>query len=150
MSHDQVRRHHDEGSVSDPKQLKSAPVVDRLIRKFTAWVIKTSDSPHFMPQLEFECRRMNGLFLGESPTDKYLRGPWNAPDQCGEFVQHALQIDGTTRLAVRDAFMVHAAAVIDLMEGSVGREDQAWKADLDALISRLRSALLGIPPDGSR
>ena len=50
---------------------------------------------------------MTSLFMGDSGSDKYLKGPWNREDQVGRFVQHAMQINGETRLAVRDAFKVY-------------------------------------------
>ncbi|MGF6440563.1 hypothetical protein [Paraburkholderia youngii] len=63
-------------------------MVDRLIRDFTREILGTAGRGDFMAYLVFECRRMNGVFLGEIPTATCLRSPWS-----------------TTRLGVRDAFM---------------------------------------------
>jgi hypothetical protein len=92
-----------------------------------------------LAQLDFRCRAMNGLFLGESPTEKYQRGPWNSPDQMGEYVQKALIINGTTRLAVRDAFMWYVDKLLD----SIDPNEPFDAATIEPLIDKLRDALLG-------
>ncbi len=120
--------------------LNTASVVDRIIRDFTGEVLDLVGRDDFMAQLDFRCRAMNGLFLGTSQSDTYQRGPWNAPDQLGEYVLKALSIDGETRLAVRDAFTVYVSAVLN----AVDPDAEFDAAALEPLIAHLRNALLGL------
>lgn len=130
---------------SDRVWLNSVDVVDRLIRDFSRDVLEQlGKRTDFMYWLDGECRRMNGLFLGLSPSDRYDTGPWNSPDQLGEYVLKALQINGETRLAVRDAFMVFASKLIKVAKEGGGEFSDFDKARLDALVGMLRSALLGL------
>ncbi|MEW9580785.1 hypothetical protein [Paraburkholderia sp. DGU8] len=94
----------------------------------------------FTAYLDFECRRMNSLFLGgPAPTERYDRGLWNTPGELGEYVLKALRITGETRLAVRDAFMVYFSRALDLA-GNLGQFDGA---SLEPLINDLRGTLVG-------
>lgn len=80
-----------------------------------------------MAHLDFECRRMNSLFLGgPAPTEDYDRGRWNTPAHLGEDVLKALRIAGETRLAVRDAFMAYFSRALTLAEGYGGLMVQTW------------------------
>ncbi|HEY4805697.1 MAG TPA: hypothetical protein VIH96_24035 [Paraburkholderia sp.] len=120
--------------------LNDAAIVDRLIRDFTCEALGLVGREDFMARLDFECRRINSLFLGgPAPTDRYERGLWNTPDQLGEYVLKALQITGETRLAVRDAFTVYFSSVLDLAEDR-GRFDAVA---IEPLIADLRGALMG-------
>jgi hypothetical protein len=120
--------------------LNTESVVDRLIRDFTIEVLGLTAHKDFMAQLDFRCRAMNSLFLGgPEATDKYQRGPWNTPEQLGEYVLKTRRIDGETRLAVRDAFMVYVNALLDV----VGPDGEFDGAVLEPLIANLRDALLG-------
>lgn len=119
--------------------LREPAVVDRLIRDFTREIIGLVGRGDFMARLEFECRRMNNLFLGITPTEKYQRGPWNTPDQLGEHVLKALRINGVTRLAVRDAFMWYIDKVLD----TIDPEAEFDGAKLEPLIAELRDAIVG-------
>lgn len=118
--------HSDASGVQGPDQsssrewLNSVPVADRIVRDFTCGVIQNA-GPGLPQWVEFEARRLNGLFLGTSPTDKYNRGPWNTPDQCGMHVLLAMHINGSTHLAVRDACTVHALKITRLMLDSHGK-----------------------------
>jgi len=120
--------------------LNTAGVVDRIIRDFTIEAIRVVKTPGGMDKLDFLCRRMNGLFLGLSESDKYQRGSWNTPEQMGDYVLHALRINGETRNAVRDAFMVYMAK---LLRRADPHNDFDGKL-LDPLIADLRNALLGL------
>ena len=137
------RLHTDASQVQGPDAsgkvwLNSASVVDRIIRGFVSELLDEIDKPEsFQSWLEFKSRALNNLFLGITPSDEYKTGPWNRPDQCGEYVLKAMQINGETRLSVRDAFFVFTSRVLTLIE-------KDFDADaLDAEIDRLRHALLG-------
>lgn len=130
---------------SDKTWLNTLEVVDGIVVEFTNWVLENATKESFPGQLDFQCRRLNNLFLGISQSDKYSIGPWNAPDEIGDFVLRQLQIDGESRTAVRDAFMIHAAAVIDIFADAEDTPEESWKQALDGRIALLRSALLGIP-----
>ena len=119
--------------------LNSADVVDRIIREFTTEIIGLIGQDDFMARLDFECRRLNGLFLGLTPSDTYQRGPWNAPEQLGEYMLKALRINGTSRLAVRDAF----AWYVDKLLDTIGTGSEFDEAKVAPLIGELRNALLG-------
>jgi hypothetical protein len=121
-------------------RLNEPSVADRLIRNFTVETLGLIGRQDFMARLDFECRRMNSLFLGIIPSDNYVIGPWNAPDQLGEYILQALQINGETRLGVRDAFMWYTNKVLDLYEPGAEFEP----ALIQPLIDKLRNALLGI------
>jgi hypothetical protein len=127
------------GGLHGWSSLGDALVVDRLIRNFTREILGLVGRDDFMAKLDFECRRMNGLFLGSTSTGTYQRGPWNAPDQLGEYLLKALRIDGETRLAVRDAFMWYT----DKLLHSVKLEEDFDAEALSPLIDDLRDALLG-------
>lgn len=120
-------------SLNEPR------VVDRIVRDWTIKVFGMVGSDGFMAKLDFECRRMNSLFLGIIPSEQYLIGPWNAPDQLGEYILQALQINGETRLAARDAFMWYTDKVLDLYEPGADFEPLF----IQPLINKLRNALLG-------
>lgn len=93
-----------------------------------------------MAYLDFECRRINSLFLGgPAPTERYDRAQWNTPDQLGKHLLKALQITGETRLAVRDAVMVYFSHALDLANDCGQFDDAA----LEPLIDDLRRALVG-------
>lgn len=122
--------------------LNSADVVNRIIRNFAAELLQSLGRPDFMDWLAFACSSMNSLFLGDGQSDVYSKGPWNRPDQLGEFVLKALQINGDTHTAVRDAFMVFANQMLSLVEE--GEFNQTHQAEIDDFVRRLRDALLGI------
>lgn len=131
--------------------LNSAPVADRLIRDFAKRVldkVATGDTRDLMPWLEFECTRMNNLFLGITPSEQFDVGPWNTPEQCGSFVLKELQINGEGRTAVRDAFMVFSSKLLK-MTAAVGKTEfsDQHSTVLDGLVSVLRFALIGIPQE---
>lgn len=140
---DSIERMHTDaslvpGPVKDGKiWLNSASVVDRILRDFVREIIDILDRPDFQERLEFECRRLNNLFLGITPSDKYSTGPWNTLDQCGDYVLQVLTINGESRTAVRDAFMIFALRVIVLAA------DEFDPIKLDVEIDRMRHALLG-------
>ncbi|MGF6608818.1 hypothetical protein OKW45_003740 [Paraburkholderia sp. WSM4175] len=120
--------------------LNETAVVDRLIRDFTRTALDAVGRADFMAYLDFECRRMNSLFLGgPAPAERYERAQWNTPDQLGEHLLKALQITGETRLAVRDAFMVYFSRALDLAK-DCGRFNDAA---LEPLIDDLSRALVG-------
>jgi hypothetical protein len=48
---------------TSPAELRQPHVVDRIVRDFTAAVLGMLGRPDFMARLDFECRRMNNLFL---------------------------------------------------------------------------------------
>jgi hypothetical protein len=121
--------------------LNTAAVVDRLIRDFTMETLRLIGGPDFMARLDFECRRMNNLFLNVTSSDDYERGPWNAPAQLGEYVLKALRIDGEPRLGVRDAVAIYTAAPLDV----AGPDVEFDGALIEPLIADLRAALLGLP-----
>jgi hypothetical protein len=121
--------------------LNTASVVDRIVRDFTADALRVLGHADVEAQLDFRCRAMNTLFLGGPvPTDRYERGPWNTPEQLGQSILTALRIEGETRLAVRDAFMVYLSAVLDGVD-----PDQFDAAALEPYVANLRNALLGLP-----
>lgn len=124
--------------------LNSGEVVNRIIRDFAAELLKKVSEPDFLSWLEFECRRMNGIFMGSAPSDRYSRGPWNRPDQLGEFVLQAMQINGETHTAVRDAFMVFSNHLLSIAVSAGEDFDAAQSSEIDELIARLRDALLGL------
>lgn len=126
--------------------LNSARVVDGIVRHFFANFLRDLGEHGFMDRLGFECARMNGLFLGSGPDGGFERGSWNCPEHLGSYLLTTLSIDGETRNAVRDAFMVYANRLVDLIERMPdGADDAALKAGIDKLVGELRSALLGIP-----
>lgn len=145
--HAEVSGIKDHTIPSGLEALNTFPVVDRLVRSFTREVIqRANSSPDYMSWLEFECRRMNGLFLGTSPSTKFERGAWNSEDMLGDFIGRALQINGETRIAVRDAFMIHASRAITIMQASDGKPDSEWQKELDLAVAQIREALLGNQP----
>jgi hypothetical protein len=124
--------------TDDRPRLDDQAVVDRLVRRFTAHaldILAPPRHPEFMGAIDFECLRMNNLFLTGTPNDDFQRGPWNTPDQLGMYIRGAIMIDGDIRFGVRDAFMQYLDRVGDL----VGKDP----AEMEPLIHRLTAALLG-------
>jgi hypothetical protein len=152
---DLERLHTDSSGVPGPDPesgkvwLNSADVVNRVIRDFVHEVLRDFGRPGFLERLDFECRRMNSLFMGDGQSDTYLKGPWNRPDQIGEYVQLALHINGETHHAVRDAFMIFAKDFLKLASQSGGKFNESSQHEVDELIVRLRDALLGITDMGA-
>lgn len=126
--------------------LNTAAVVDRIIRDFTQEVLRVLKTPGGMTQLGFLCGSMNSLFLNLSPSEKYERGPWNAPEQLGDYVLHALRINGEPRNAVRDACMVYVSKVVDRIDPHSDFDGKL----LEPLIADLRNALLGLSEASDR
>ena len=127
--------------------LADRQVVDRLIRNFTIDVMEDVGKPDFMAVFDFQCRRMNNLFLGITPNDEYLTSAWNSPDQLGEYILKALRINDETRLAVRAAFAWYFEQVIDVWKPGAEFDGTA----IEPLIADLRDALIGQykgPSDG--
>ena len=119
--------------------LNSIEVVDKIIRAFTTDMLANiSSKKPLLPWLEFEAMRMNYLFLALSPSDVFDTGPWNSPDQLGEYALIELRIDGVTRLAVRDAFFWYAGQVLNLTKTEFD------EVAMNQLIERLRNVLLGL------
>lgn len=148
---DPIQRLHDDASgvpgpdpASGKEWLNSAHVVSRIVREFAVEALRIvgQGKPDVMDRLDFECRRMNSLFLGDGQSDAYLKGPWNRPDQLGEFIGRAMKIDGRTDLAVRDAFMVFTDKLLNVAGGTeFGPQDEHR---LDVLVADMRDALLGL------
>lgn len=125
--------------------LNTISVVDGLIRSFTKELMAIVERPDLKARLEMECRRMNNLFLGITPSDQYETGSWNDPEQLGFHILVVLHINGETRLAVRDAFMVFASKVLGIAENSKNGFSKEDDKKITDLIAELRSALLGLP-----
>ena len=125
-----------ENIETDARPRLSEPrVVDRLIRDFTVETLGIIGRQDFMARLDFECRRMNSLFLSTWPRDDYVRTDWNTPDQLGMSILLHYVIDGETRLGVRDACMLYFSRIIDLVDKD--------PSEMEPLIGELRDALLG-------
>jgi len=125
-----------ENIETDARPRLSEPrVVDRLIRDFTVETLGIIGRQDFMARLDFECRRMNSLFLSTWPRDDYVRTDWNTPDQLGMSILLHYVIDGETRLGVRDACMLYFSRIIDLVDKD--------PSEMEPLIDEMRNALLG-------
>jgi hypothetical protein len=128
--------------MATKRSLGSDAVVDRIIREFAAEVLRNTQRKDFMAWLTFECLRMNNLFMGVYGSDKYLQGPWNCEEQVGSFVQGVFVINGETRFAVRDAFMIFTNALLKLVKEGEAFDDPR-RAKLDEMVGEMREALLG-------
>jgi hypothetical protein len=118
-------------------RLDDPGVVDGLVRRFTAHaldILQPPRGPTFMAAIDFECRRMNSLFLTITPNDDYERSDWNDPHELGMYIRGWSMIDGDIRYGVRDAFMQYLDRVVD----AIKRNESA-----EPLIEPLVSALLG-------
>jgi hypothetical protein len=120
--------------------LNTANVVDRIIRDFTIDVMDDVGKPDFMAVFDFQCRRMNNLFLGITQSDEYMTSAWNTPEQLGEYILKALRINDETRLAVRAAFAWYFEQVLDVWKPGA----QFDPATVKPIIDFMRNALLGI------
>ncbi|CAE6714505.1 hypothetical protein [Paraburkholderia haematera] len=121
-------------------RLDEPSVVDRIIRDWTINALDTLTKPGALARLDFECLRMNNLFLGVTPSDEFERGPWNTPEQLGTYILQALRIDGEDRLAVRDAFMWYIDKVTNVYKPG----DEFDAVPIEPLINQLRDALIGV------
>lgn len=149
------RMHSDDSGVQgpvdgdNPRWLNQADVVDGIVREFAAAFLRRYGqipTDGLMAWLSNECARMNSLFIGEGLlTMPYRRGPWNTPDQLGFHLSLALNLDGEIRLAVRDAFMVFAAGLGDLVRAHQDPASlDALKAALDGATAKFAQQLLGL------
>jgi hypothetical protein len=138
--------------------LNSVAEVDSIVNDFTAEVMKRHGEDiekGVMPSLDRpllkwlvpECDRLNGLFFGLT-DEGYKTGPWNTPEQLGHSLIVNLGLtDEEQRLAVRNAFMAHAGAVVDVINENRALPFEDWIWQVAGLAERLRNALLGIPAD---
>jgi hypothetical protein len=120
--------------------LNTANVVDRLIRDFTIDLMDEVGKPGFMARMDFECRRMNNLFLGITPSSEYMVSDWNTPDQLGEYILQAMRINDETRLGVRAAFAWYFEQVLDAWTPGAAFDPEKVKPIIDFM----RNALLGL------
>lgn len=99
--------------------LNSARVVNLVVRAFVQDLLLNLDGRDtFADWLQSESQRLNDLFLGIEPSETYATGPWNVPEQCGRYVLRILGIDGAPQTAVRDAFVLLASRIVDLVATS--------------------------------
>lgn len=100
--------------------LNAARVVNLIVREFVRDLLVHLDKGDaFADWLAREAQRLNDLFLGIVSSETYATGPWNAPERCGSYVLRALGIDGAPETAVRDAFVLLASRIVDLIATSV-------------------------------
>jgi hypothetical protein len=130
------------GPGTDPHPaLTSANVVDGIVRSFTNEIFALLGREDFMEMLVFECGRMNGLFLGITPSDRYQRSEWNSPEMLGEFLLKSRRISGESRFGVRDFLMTYVSVLLNVVDSG----DEFDGAVLEPLIAGVRDALLGLP-----
>jgi hypothetical protein len=133
--------------------LNSADEVNALVNQFALDVFDRfaafgTDTAGFMSWLEGECRALNAIFIGSGRADRpYKTDPiWNTPDKLGSRVVVALGLDcEDDRHAVRDAFMVLADRLTDVMIAHGDEPISQWGWELSALQQRTAAALLGLP-----
>lgn len=137
-------------SGPDAKWLNSFDEVNGIVAGFTAELLKRfgqGKPDALMSWLETECRNLNTIFIGGGLSERpYEVDPaWNNPDRLGQRVLIRLGIEGENRHAVRDAFMVYADEITDLVvdHGDAPIEDWGW--ELGARQERLARALLDMP-----
>lgn len=151
------RMHYDASGVIGPSPGDKAPwlnnvdTVNEIIRDFSTEVLRKfgiMPTDDFVAWLKSECERLNQLFLGYQPDEKrddYKRGPWNVPDQMGQFVRVATKLDGENRFAVRDALMVMARDILTITAEHEGKDPSTWGWKIDGSIEQMASAILGLP-----
>lgn len=99
--------------------LNAARVVNVIVREFVRDLLVNLDrSDAAADWLRGEAQRLNDLFLGAARSEAYATGPWNTPEQCGQYVLRTLGIDGAPETAVRDAFVLLASRIVDLVAAS--------------------------------
>lgn len=157
MEADALRRLHTDtdGLVlpdpSGPPWLNTTDVVDGIVRVWASDLMTRFaelDEGPFMQWLESQCVLMNQLFLGYQPQEKrtdYQRSPWNMPQNLGRSIGPNMRFDAETHHAVRDAFMLTAAALIDASTANVGKPVEQWGWQMEAAVEALRNGLLGLP-----
>jgi hypothetical protein len=134
---------------NSPPWLNSTEAVSAIVRQFAADLIRRygqSSHKDLMAWLTNECFRMNELFIGAGlDTTPYSRGPWNTPDHLGHHLALALHIDGELRLAVRDAFMIFASKIGELMRQHQTEDSfPALQKALDTAVAEFANQLLGL------
>ena len=134
-----------------PPWLNTTDVVDGIVRTWASDMLTRfadlEEAP-FMQWLESQCLLMNQLFLGYQPDEKrtdYQRSPWNMPQNLGRSIGPNMQFDAETHHAVRDAFMLTAAALVELTTENAGKPVEQWGWQMDAEVEALRNGLLGLP-----
>lgn len=134
-----------------PQWLNTVDTVDGIVRAWANDVLKrygTDEEGPFMAWLESEALRMNALFLGwqaDEAREDYQRDLWNTPQNLGASIGPNMRFDAETHHAVRDAFMITAAALIETTADNAGKPVSEWGWQMDAAIEALVHGLLGIP-----
>lgn len=146
--------HSDASGVVGPTEggkpwLNSLDEVNAIVEHFSHQVLKRfgEDGEAFMPWLESETRALNSVFLGPGLEERpYATDPaWNNPDKLGTRVLLRLGINGENRHAVRDAFMVLADELTDVVIKHGDEPIADWGWELGALRERTARALLDMP-----
>lgn len=136
---------------SGPPWLNQIDTVSGIVRGFLADVTRrfgSLEEKQFMAWLESECLLKNELFLGFKAgenRDDYQRSIWNMPQNLGASIGPNMRFEAETRLAVRDAFMISAAAIIDTVVKNAGLPVSEWGWQMDGIAEALTNGLLGLP-----
>lgn len=150
------RMHHDVSDLPGPREgadpwLNSTATVERIVLSFAVELFRRlHDAPGTVMQwLDWECARLNRIFIGETLPEgaRFSRGPWNTPDLLGASILLRFKIEGETHTGVRDAFMLLASHLVDVLEGADVRGEAATRADVDLQVRMMRNALLGLDDD---
>lgn len=134
-----------------PPWLAQIDTVNDIATNFGAEVLRRfgeGDEDAFMKWLDGECFRLNSLFLGYVDGEKredFQRSIWNMPQNLGASIGPNLRIESETHHAVRDAFMVTAAQLIDAAVQNQGAPVEQWGWQITGLTEALARALIGLP-----
>lgn len=134
------------GVLGEPEAIKCilTHFSSEVIRKFSLM-----DSDEYMAWVKSECGRLNQLLLGYTPDEKrtdWKRGPWNTPEQMGQFIRISMQMDGDNRHSVRDALMQLAYDLVSTTLENKGKDPEQWGWQLEAAMEQVSNAVLGLPP----
>lgn len=136
-----------------PPWLNSLDTINGIVTAWASDLIRrygeaSGNQEAFMAWLDGECLRMNNLFLGfkaDEKRDDFQRTIWNMPQNLGTSIGPNMGFDAETHMAVRDAFMMTAASLIEAVNTNEGADPADWGWQMDMHIEALAHGLLGLP-----
>ena len=130
--------------------LQDVSLVELLVRSFTskcldAFRLALRDDvtlDEAVAKIDRLATAMNDVFLGMDPAGTVQCGPWNTPEQLGQFLQDGLGLEEPAEQSVRAVLIRLATAVMTALQ----RREGDWPSRLDMLVAEVRDLLCGKPP----
>ena len=133
--------------LSDPGvvELLVRGYVDQCLSAFQEVLRGNVEQDAAIDAINAQAAALNAVFLGTSGFETVIVHPWNSADQLGQFLQDTVGLDFPAEDCVRASLIHLATHVMHAIQGG----EEAWEAQVDALVGEMRDLLLGRLPDGA-